>query len=250
MESPETLPILYHDEHLIAVAKPTGMFVHCTDEDRSEKSAVLQIVRNQIGAFVYTIHRLDRATSGALLLALTRDTASKMNQMFSERRVCKTYHALVRGYCPQQGKITTPLIPARGRSKPRDHPHAKPQSAKTECRRQLIYELPIPNTQHQTTRCSLVEITPHTGRYHQIRRHFNYESHPIIGDTSHGDSRHNRIYQDNSGLNRLMLAAVCIEFEHPLTQKLTTITCPPDRSFSAIVDELAPFECSVHGTCD
>ena len=242
----QTLPILYLDDDLVAVAKPSGMFVHRTDQDRTDESVVVQIVRDQLGHLVFPVHRIDRATSGIVLLATHRESAAHMSQAFADRRVSKTYRALVRGYCEENGVINTPLVPARGRGKPIEHPHAATQDATTEFRTMQRFEIPIRNDRYHTTRCSLLEITPRTGRYHQIRRHFNYESHPVIGDTSHGDSRHNRLYREHFNLNRLMLAAVRIAFKHPNDGQNVEVTCPPDESFSAIVEKLQKHQVSLN----
>lgn len=238
MQTPQDLSVVYRDEHLIAVAKPTGMFVHRTDENRTESHVVLQLVREIVGDFVFSIHRLDRATSGIVLLGLSADAAARMNKQFAERQVSKTYMALVRGHTPNRGVWDTPLVSSRGRGKPAEHPHAQPQQAETHFEAKQFLELPIACQRYSTTRSTLVEVKPRTGRFHQIRRHFNYASHPIIGDTSHGDSRHNALYREHFQLDRLMLAAVQLEFLHPFANKLLTIDCPPDRSFAGIMEKV------------
>ncbi|MCP4782107.1 MAG: tRNA pseudouridine(65) synthase TruC [Fuerstiella sp.] len=235
------MQILYQDEHLVAVAKPSGMFVHRSDADRSVESVVVQTLRDQLKQHVYPVHRLDRATSGLLLLARSRSAAAASGHMFSERRVQKTYSALVRGYALPQGQIDTPLISSRGREKPASHPWAEPQHAMTGYRTLQQFEIPIALGEHTTTRCSLVEVHPETGRYHQIRRHFNYVSHPVIGDTSHGDGRHNRLYRDHFEAERLMLAAVRLEFRHPVTGTPCDIRCPPEPSFTTVMGQLDSF---------
>ncbi len=233
--------ILYQDEHLVAVAKPSGMFVHRSDADRSAESVVVQTLRSQLAQNVYSVHRLDRATSGVLLLARSQTAAAACGLMFSERRIRKTYLALVRGYSTAAGQIDTPLISARGREKLAGHPWAEPQHALTGYRTLQQFEVPIALGQHATTRSSLVEAHPETGRYHQIRRHFNYVSHPVIGDTSHGDGRHNRVYREHFGAERLMLAAVRLEFEHPITGSACDIRCPADSSFMTVIRQLEVF---------
>lgn len=235
------MQILYQDEHLVAVAKPCGMFVHRSDADRSAESVVVQQLREQLRQNIYPVHRLDRATSGLLLLARSSNSAAACGQMFSERRVKKTYHALVRGYTASEGQIDTPLISSRGREKPAGHPWAEPQHALTSYRTLSQFEIPIAFGAHATTRCSLVEANPGTGRYHQIRRHFNRVSHPVIGDSSHGDSRHNRLYREHFESQRLMLAAVRLEFKHPVTGTPCDLQCPPDVSFTTVMGQLEAF---------
>ena len=97
------LEILYQDEHLIAVNKPAGMLVHRSWLDRHETVFVMQTLRDQIGQHVFTVHRLDKPTSGVLLLALSSDVARLLSQQFENNQMSKVYHAVVRGYVPQDG---------------------------------------------------------------------------------------------------------------------------------------------------
>lgn len=231
-----TIPILYEDDLLIAVAKPSGMFVHRSLADRSATEFVVQHVRDQIGHFVYPVHRLDRPTSGVLLLAKNPEAAALYGYMFAERQIRKTYLALVRGHTEDSGTIDRPLISDKGRGKPATHPNAVPQEAETAYRTLERFEAPFPSGKHPTSRCSLVEAQPKTGRYHQIRRHLAGISHPIIGDAEHGDTKLNRQYQQYASVTRLMLAAVRVEFVHPVTGKMVVIECPLEESFAAVVN--------------
>ena len=232
------IPVLYEDDLLIAVAKPSGMFVHRSLADRSATEFVVQNVRDQIGSFVYPVHRLDRPTSGVLLLAKNPDAAALYGNMFAERRIRKTYLALVRGHSEDSGTIDRPLISDKGRGKSEGHPSAVPQEAATEYRTLQRFEAPFPSGKHLTSRCSLVEVQPKTGRYHQIRRHMFGISHPVIGDAEHGDTKLNRQYQQYVGVTRLMLAAVRVEFIHPVTDEPLKIECPLEGSFSGVVNQL------------
>lgn len=236
MNSP--IPVLYEDEQLVAVAKPSGMFVHRSVADRSATEFVVQTVRDQLNCFVYPIHRLDRPTSGVLLLAKNSEAASVYATMFAERRVQKTYLALVRGFSEGAGRIDRPLVSDKGRGRPSTDPHAVPQEAETLYRTVEKFEASFPSGQHATTRCSLVEACPKTGRYHQIRRHMTGIAHPIIGDADHGDTKLNRVFQQQAGVTRLMLAAVRIEFVHPVTGTDIVIECRPDDSFGSVINSL------------
>lgn len=237
------LPVVYEDDCLIVIHKPTGMFVHRSAEDRSETNFVLQIVRDMVGGFVFPVHRLDRATSGILLLAKSREVAALLSQMFANRLVSKTYEALVRGHCGERGVIEVPMISARGRDKPKGHPFREPQEAVTTFERQERYDIPMMSDRYPTTRCSLISAQPLTGRYHQIRRHCNYISHPIIGDSSHGDSRQNRFYTANFNCQRMMLAAVKVRLQHPVADETLEIVCPPNESFTAVLNHLQQYRC-------
>lgn len=239
-ESGQTpVPILYEDEQLVAVAKPSGMFVHRSMADRSATEFVVQNVRDQLGRFVYPVHRLDRPTSGVLLLAKNPETAAMYGTMFADRQIRKTYLALVRGHTDDCGTVNRPLISDKARGKGQTRPVAiVPQEAETEYRTLERFEALFASGQHPTSRCALVEACPKTGRYHQIRRHLSGISHPIIGDAEHGDTKLNRQYQLHAGVTHLMLAATRVEFTHPLTGKQIVIECPPPDSFAVVVRKL------------
>jgi tRNA pseudouridine65 synthase len=238
VETRRPIPVLYQDEQLVAVAKPSGMFVHRSAADRSATEFVVQTVRDQLNCFVYPIHRLDRPTSGVLLLAKSSEAAAVYATMFAERRVQKTYLALVRGFANDSDRIDRPLVSDKGRGRPATDPHAVPQEAETFYRTIEKFEAAFSSGQHSTTRCSLVEAQPKTGRYHQIRRHFAGISHPVIGDADHGDCKANRRFQQCLGVTRLMLAAVRLEFVHPFTAEPITIESAPDESFDDVVKRL------------
>ena len=232
------VPILFQDNQLVAVAKPVGMFVHRSDADRSATEFVLQNVRDQLGHFVYPVHRLDRPTSGVLLLAKTPEAATLFGNMFAERQIRKTYLALVRGHTNDSGIIDAPLIPGKPNVKRTGNPRAAPQEAQTAYRTLERFDVPFKSGQHPTTRCSLLEAQPHTGRFHQIRRHMVRIAHPIIGDVEHGDTKLNRRYQDHAAVTHLMLAAVRVEFVHPVTGISTVIDCAPAKSFAVVIERL------------
>lgn len=213
------LPVLYQDEAFVAVAKPAGMFVHRTEMDRRVRVVVMQTVRDQLKRPVYLVHRLDRPTSGIVLLALSSEAASVVSRLFRDRQVTKSYLAFVRGHTAETGRVDRPLTsPAVVRTAPLE--------AVTEYRTEQQFEIPLQSDRFPTTRCSLVRAIPKTGRFHQIRRHLNGINHPVIGDTSHGDSRQNRFFRENFGTTRLMLHAAKIGFRHPMTGKMIEVSCP------------------------
>jgi len=219
------LPVLYQDEVFVAVAKPAGMFVHRTEMDRRVRVVVMQTVRDQLKRPVYLVHRLDRPTSGIVLLALSSEAASLVSRLFRDRQVTKSYLAFVRGHAAETGRIDRSLTsPAVVRTAPLE--------AVTEYQTEQQFEIPLQSDRFPTTRCSLVRAIPRTGRYHQIRRHLNGINHPVIGDTSHGDSRQNRFFRENFGTTRLMLHAAKIGFRHPMTGKMIEVSCPmpPDMT--------------------
>jgi tRNA pseudouridine65 synthase len=171
------------------------------------------------------VHRLDRATSGVLLLALDPETASALARQFKERRVEKHYLALVRGWTEETGTIDHPVHT----SEQKDPARKKP--AITEYSRLAQVELPVAVDRYPTSRYSLVEARPVTGRYQQIRQHFKWISHPIIGDTTWGNGKHNRFFRDRYGIRRLMLHARLLCFTHPVSGERMHIEAPLDEQW-------------------
>ena len=212
------MDILYRDEHVVAVDKPAGLLVHRSALDARESRCAVQLVRDAVGARVYPVHRLDKPTSGVLLFSLTPDSARRMGELFATGGVCKTYLAVVRGHAPEGGLIDYPLreeLDSTTDSAARQRKLAQP--AVTAYRRLAIAELPVAVGRYATARYSLMGLTPRTGRKHQIRRHMKHIFHPIIGDTTYGDGRHNRFFREWIGTRRLLLCAAGLTFEHPYT---------------------------------
>jgi len=224
--SEESLEILFRDEYLIAVHKPPGIFVHRSPMSPPAEPNVVRMLRQQIGQLVTPVHRLDRATSGVLLFAFDTDTAREMSRRYSERAVSKRYVALVRGYTMDQLTIEYPLKPYRDGLTGGKSGDVNAQEAVTEIRTICRCEIPYSAGRYATSRYSLIEAAPLTGRRHQIRRHLNRVSHPVIGDVRHGDNRHNHLLKELCGLNCMLLAARRLKFEHPVTELQTVIDAP------------------------
>lgn len=227
------LQIIYQDDHLVAVNKPAGMLVHRSWLDKHETQFVMQTLRDQIGQHVFPVHRLDRPTSGVLLFALDSDTARLLSQQFEQHTIQKTYLAVVRGIIDTQGEIDYPLKPRLDKIADKyTDPNKAPEPAITHYQRLADIELPFVSCQRfATSRYSLVQLTPITGRKHQLRRHLKHIFHPIVGDTTYGDKVQNRAILTNIGTKRLLLHAYRLSFIHPITQQTTTITAPLDDDF-------------------
>jgi len=231
--------ILYQDDSLVAVNKPAGLLVHRSEIDRHETRYAMQIVRDRLGRRVYPVHRLDKPTSGVLVFALDADTARRMTELFSGGGVDKTYLAVVRGYTDETGTIAYALEEQLDRMTDAKARRDKPaQPAVTLYRRLGIAELPFAVGRYPTARYSLLRISPKTGRKHQIRRHMKHIFHPVVGDTSHGDGRHNDFFRAHFGCHRLLLCATGLAFTHPGTRKRLRLEAPLDDSFQRIVDNL------------
>lgn len=223
---PIRLPILYQDEHVVLIHKPAGWLVHRTGLDAGETRFVVQTLRDQLGQRVYPVHRLDKGTSGVLLMALSSDVARLLVQAFERHEVHKSYLAMVRGWPVDQFDVDHAL-------KPDDAPADAPaQSAQTrfECVARL--SLPVPVDRYTTTRVALVQVEPLTGRRHQIRRHLKHVSHPIIGDATHGKGAHNRWWAEHLGIQRLWLHARSLGLRHPITGQMMLVQSALNQPFN------------------
>jgi tRNA pseudouridine65 synthase len=235
---PETLPVLHLDDRMVVVDKPSGLLVHRSPIDRHETRFALQIVRDQLGRRIYPVHRLDKGTSGALVLALDPESAKTLSQAFATREVAKTYVALVRGWPAAEGRIDRALAAVEDE---RIGPQSvTPREATTTFRRLAAYELPVRVDRYPTSRYALVELSPQTGRRHQLRRHLAGASHPIVGDSTYGKGRHNRVFAERFGVRRLLLACTGLEFAStPWREAPRRIEAPLAPEFAALVETLA-----------
>ena len=235
----ETLPVLYRDEALIAVHKPSGLLVHRSELDRHETRFAVQIVRDQIGQHVYPAHRLDRGTSGVLLFALDRDIARQLGEQFQTQQIDKTYLAIVRGYPDKVGAIDHPLTRQYDDYEFRAaDATAEAQTALTRYRRLATVELPYAVDRYPTSRYALLELSPETGRRHQIRRHLKHIAHPIIGDATYGKGRPNRLFQERFGCRRMLLACTALRLTHPVTGQPFTLAAPLADDFASVITAL------------
>lgn len=203
------LPVLWHEGDCLAIHKPAGWLVHRTGLDAGETRFVVQTLRDQLGAPVHPVHRLDKGTSGVLLMALTPDAARRLSGCFERREVIKRYVALVRGWPASEARVDHALRPDDA------PPDAPPQQAQTDFRLLARCSLDVPVDRYPQTRVALVEAMPHTGRRHQIRRHLKHLAHPIIGDATHGKGAHNRWWAEHLGMQRLWLHAASLSLPHP-----------------------------------
>ncbi len=235
----ERLDIVYQDETLIAVHKPSGLLTHRSELDRHETRFALQIVRDQVGQRVWATHRLDKGTSGILLFALNPETARRVGQAFENGEVDKTYLAIVRGHPPESGVIDHAL--SRRHDDYERFAVEQPQPAQpafTRYRRLAKAELPYAADRYPTSRYALIEMEPLTGRRHQLRRHMKHIAHPIIGDATFGKGRHNRFFTEHFGSNRLLLACVRLRLAHPESGQVLEMTTPPAGDFASVAAQI------------
>ncbi|MEC4113124.1 pseudouridine synthase [Myroides pelagicus] len=203
------LEILYQDEYLVVINKPRDLLVHKSFIASDIQQYAIQLLRDQIGQYVYPVHRLDRKTSGVLLFALNKEVLKQLNEVFASRSVEKKYIAIVRGYTPDEETIDYALTNDNGQV----------QEAKTYYKTLQRVEVDMPAGKHTTSRYSLVEAYPETGRQHQLRKHFKHIFHPILGSRPHGCNKQNKLWLDRHGLGAMLLHALELEFTHPMTQE-------------------------------
>ena len=226
-ESPPTtgtaLDVLFRDDTLAVVDKPAGLMVHDSALAGGETDFAADRLREQFGKPIFLVHRLDRATSGCLLLAFDRETASALGKVLMSREVEKDYWAVCRGWPAQHSFLVDhPLDGGPGK------PQKKP--AQTEFEVLATCELPMPSAGFETSRYAWLRASPLTGRFRQIRRHLKHLSHHLVGDSSHGDGRHNRNFR-MLGIHRMLLHARRLAFVHPATGERIEVRAPVDAEF-------------------
>ncbi len=220
-----TIEVLFEDEALIVVSKPNRMLVHRSAMDYYEDRNLLRELSSTRSERLHPAHRLDKATSGAILFAKSNEVLSYLREEFNARRVEKHYLAVVRGFTPSEGAIDAPLL-AEGDTKERE--------ALTRFETLKHTEINMSVSRYPSSRYSLVRAFPETGRYHQIRMHFDKIRHPIIGDSRHGDKKHNAVFRDQLHLEPLFLHAESLSFKHPNGTQLT-VSAPVPAHFNTLL---------------
>ncbi|MBE9461461.1 pseudouridine synthase [Dyadobacter subterraneus] len=222
------LEIIYRDADLIAINKPHGLLVHRSFIAADTSEFAVQILRDQIGQKVYPVHRLDRKTSGVLLFALNDRMNSLMQMQFQDGKVEKHYSAIVRGFTPDYLEIDYPLKRDDG----------VVQDAFTAFETLQKTELDLPFGKHPTSRYSLVDLHPTTGRMHQLRKHMAHIFHPIIGDRPHGCNKQNKFFKEHFEMDSMLLHAREIKFSHPDTENIITISADYQPEFKRMLNAL------------
>lgn len=227
------LPVLHADEALAVIDKPAGLMVHDSALARGETDFAADRLREQFGRPIFLVHRLDRATSGCLLLAFDRETASALGKVLMSREVEKDYLAVCRGW---------PAEPAFEVDHDLDGGPGKPLKKPAQTRFEVLArtELAVPGSGFDTSRYALLRAQPLTGRFRQIRRHLKHLSHHLIGDTSHGDGRHNRTFR-MLGIHRMLLHAQRLAFVHPRSGERIEVIAPAQAD-SEFAKALALFQ--------
>ena len=204
--------IIFEDAYLLAVCKPNNMVVHHAYHSRNvaDEISLLQAIQEEKRIKVYPIHRLDRKTSGIILLAKETSYVSKFQEVFTNNEIEKTYFGVVRGHAPETKSIDSPVKGKDGKVHKEALTHLKTLEQIT---------LAIPVKPYDSSRYSLVEMKPKTGRMHQLRVHALKISHPLIGDSKYGDKNHDLMFDKNFAWKNLFLHAGRLVFKHPFSEE-------------------------------
>lgn len=217
---------MYEDDYLIVINKPAGLLVHRTKLARDAKEFALQLLRDQLGYHVFPVHRLDRKTAGILLFAKHQDFVHPFQLALQEPTTQKRYLAIVRGFFPEEILLDHPLLSEKG----------KEQNAITHFRLLQHVEIPLAFGKFDTSRYSLIEAFPKTGRMHQIRKHLNHLRHPIIGDRPHGCNKQNSLFLKEFNLSKMLLHAESIVITHPFSKEVLHIKAALPAHFVEIME--------------
>lgn len=235
-----TLEIIYHDEFYVAINKPSGLLVHKSPIDKYETRFAIQLLRDQLQMRVYPVHRLDKPTSGVLLFALSKEALVAAQQLFivsddAPKKLQKDYVAIVRGFAPKQLQIDHP-VKAQVDKRNLDSRNHQRGITHVQCLRSCEINAAI--DKYPQSRYSLVKLQPLTGRRHQLRYHMKHIAHPIIGDAKYGKGSHNRYFQQHFNCQRLLLAAIGLQFQHPFNDKNIHIHASAGADFMATSEQL------------
>ncbi|QWA13869.1 23S rRNA pseudouridine(955/2504/2580) synthase RluC [Sodalis ligni] len=210
--------VLYEDDHLLILNKPSGTAVHGGSGLSFGVIEGLRALR-PAAHFLELVHRLDRDTSGVLLIAKKRSALRLLHEQLRLKGMQKDYLALVRGEWPSHNKaVSAPLIKnilASGERIVRVGIEGKPSETRFK-------------VEERFTRATLVKASPVTGRTHQIRVHAQFAGHPIAFDDRYGDAEFDRFLK-GTGLHRLFLHAAALRFDHPATGETMRIEAPLDN---------------------
>jgi len=211
------LEILYQDEWLVAVDKPAGQLVHPADHPQEGDEVTMKILRDQIGARVYNVHRIDRPTTGVLLFSICQDAARALHRALERHEMRKTYRAVVLGHVEaEEWSCREPL---------QKEASAPFREAHTSFRK-------LATITHAIGTLSLLEAIPHTGRFHQIRKHLLHAGIPIVGDYRYAGIETSNTAGEILGTGtRMLLQSRRLEFVHPVTGSNVQIEAPDDSSF-------------------
>ncbi len=219
--NPPELEILHETDHYCVLNKPSGYVVHRTAGAESAP-VVLQTLRDQLGKKVFPVHRLDRSTSGNLIMAFNSLITAKLQSAISEKSALKKYLLLCRGHLnPTEGQFDRPL------------------SDEKKIKRNALTRYKVLRPFKEV---SWVEACIETGRRHQIRRHFEYEMHHLVGDVNYGKGWLNKKFKDNFDLHRIFLHCSALQFVCPVENKMIHVHCELPDELMSVIEQLESTE--------
>lgn len=230
--------IVFEDADLLLINKPIGWFVHPPENPRYRRGlkrrTCTQWLNDRHGIKAFPAHRIDAATEGLFICGKNKSSTADLNLQFKNHETVKVYQTAVRGWFPESvGVIELPLM---------NNSTGEFAACETHFRTLAAIELPVQvSKKFSTSRYSLLEVSPRTGRWHQIRRHMNRVAHPIIGDREHGDSHHNRYFRDRLLIDGLCLWAKELTIRHPSTGEKIKFVSPISPRWQQL-SELFDFE--------
>ena len=243
------LQVVYRDENYVAVFKPAGLIVHRSQSTQSHEPVLLQCLRDQLQCRVYPVHRLDRPTAGLILFGLNGAAAAKMVDLFTHRKVSKYYQALVCGLTPDTGLIDQALgAIAADDWEEFSHVDQSTQDALTHFETLARFQVSRDMGNAKPVQCSLLEIQPMTGRSHQIRRHLKHIGHPVIGDHRHGDETLNATVFGTTGVSRMLLTSMRLDFRHPYSGELHSIVVGRGSEFDRAIATMETYRINLRGS--
>lgn len=220
--------ILYEDKDILVMNKPSGMAVHAGSGIKQGLIENLRLMRPDLKN-LELVHRLDRETSGCLLIAKKNSVLRKMHVLFRNHQVVKTYQCLCKGvFAEDKQRVAEPLL----------RKHFKMGDSKVIVSGEGKSSLTTFQILERYSEVSLVRANLSTGRTHQIRAHAASINHPLVGDEKYGDPAFNQLFKKEYGLKRLFLHAVQLEWVMPDSEKKLTFTAPLDKDLQDIVINL------------
>ena len=244
---PEDIPldIVYEDESIVVLNKPAGMMVHAGSgkDQAGSKGTLVNALLHRFGRLSGAggelrpgiVHRLDKETSGLLIVAKTDQAHRKLAQQFSRREPRKTYIALVHGWMSHtKGTIDTPISRDLLR-------RARMTTRRSQGREAVTHWKTVKQIESNYGKFSLLEIRIETGRTHQIRVHLSSIGHPVVGDKLYGAPRELRLHQESAktlALGRNFLHAAVIQFKHPVTDTPLSFQQPLPADIDLFLTEI------------
>jgi 23S rRNA pseudouridine955/2504/2580 synthase len=225
-------PVLLDDEHLLAIAKPAGVAVHGGSGVSFGVIEQLRQARPQL-RFLELVHRLDKETSGVLLLAKKRSALNALQDQFRSRDTHKVYAALVFGGWPASVKVIDLALHKTLDAAGERHVRVV-DAAHADGRRSIT----LVKAAQRFDAATLLDVTLKTGRTHQIRVHLAHQGHPIVGDPKYGDFARNKAFAKDTGFTRMFLHARELGFDHPGSGQRITLQAPLPAECATLLDSI------------